>query len=151
MVENGQECLCCMINKKKMMFSNFYFEIPKDWCAEEDGDNLAIYHPNGNGAMTVSFYNVINIEYSIIEQMSIMIKKFTDQNKIAIRGPLVTFRKDENQLLVGSGIAYDGWYVKMWAVAKYPKIALVSYQSEIETNEVITCDAIIKSMGWKAL
>lgn len=136
--------------KKRMIFNNFYFELPKDWCVEENGDNLAIYHPDGNGAMTVSFYNVINSEYSIIEQMSVMIKKFTDRNRIETRGPFVTFRKDEKQILVGAGIADDGWYVKMWVVAKNPKIALVSYQSEEENDEVATCDAIIKSMGWKA-
>ena len=32
--------------------------LPNNWCAEEDIDNLLLYNPSGNGAITISFFSV---------------------------------------------------------------------------------------------
>ena len=31
------------------------YSLPRSWCAEEDTDNLVLYNPGGNGAITISF------------------------------------------------------------------------------------------------
>lgn len=31
------------------------YMLPNNWCAEEDTDNLILYNPSGNGAITISF------------------------------------------------------------------------------------------------
>lgn len=36
------------------------YELPKNWTAEEDDDNLLIYNPDGNGSVTVSFFNILD-------------------------------------------------------------------------------------------
>ena len=33
------------------------YTLPNNWCAEEDIDNLLLYNPSGNGAITTSFFN----------------------------------------------------------------------------------------------
>lgn len=33
------------------------YMLPDSWCAEEDADNLLLYDPNGDGAMTISLHN----------------------------------------------------------------------------------------------
>ena len=32
----------------------FTYELPNGWCSEDSGENLLIYDPNGDGAMTIS-------------------------------------------------------------------------------------------------
>ncbi len=48
--------------------------------------------------------------------------------------------------LNGTGITSDNWFIKLWIVAKYPKIVFATYQCEKKTPEVKKCDAIINSM-----
>ena len=90
-----------------MMFNhNEYlnFELPNNWCAEEDLDNLLLYNPRGQGAITVSFFNVLNTEESIDEQISILAKKFIDQNNIKINSALILLNKKDKTILYGTGI-----------------------------------------------
>ena len=131
-----------------MMFNHnkyLYYTLPNDWCAEEDTDTLLLYNPNGNGAITTSFFNVINTQESLDEQISILAKKFIDKNKINLHSPLVLFSKDGKTVLWGTGTSSDGWFVKLWVVAKHPKIVFATYQSERKNAEVQVCDSIINS------
>ena len=46
-----------------MMFNHkeyLNYTLPNSWCAEYDTNNLLLYNPNGNGAMTISFFNVLS-------------------------------------------------------------------------------------------
>lgn len=123
------------------------YELPVNWCSEEDGDNLLIYDPNGNGAMTISFFNVLGTKETLDEQISIIAKRFIDQNKIILHSPLVLYgSKETKTTLYGTGITTDNWFVKLWVVAKQPKIAFVTYQSERKSKEVKKCDIIVESM-----
>ena len=121
------------------------YTLPKNWCAEEEMDNLLLYNPNGNGAITISFLNVLNTEESLDEQISILAKKFIDQNKIKLHSPLILFNRGEKTILYGSGTTADSWFVKLWVVAKRPKIVFSTYQSERKSSEVKVCDSIIDS------
>ena len=40
------------------------YTLPNNWCAEEDIDNLLLYNPSGNGAITTSFFNVLKTKES---------------------------------------------------------------------------------------
>lgn len=123
------------------------YELPINWCAEEDGDNLLIYDPDGNGAMTISFFNVLEVKETLDEQISIMAKRFIDQNEIALHAPLILYgSKETKTTLYGTGTTADNWFVKLWVVAKQPKVAFVTYQSERKSKEVRKCDDIIESM-----
>ena len=121
------------------------YMLPDKWCAEEDTDNLLLYNPSGNGAITISFFNVLNTEKSLDEQICIMAKKFIDKNNINLRSPLVLFNRDGKTILYGTGKTSDGWFIKLWLVAKQPKIVFATYQSERKTAEVKACDSIIDS------
>ena len=132
-----------------MMFThNDYlsYELPKGWCAEENADNLLIYNPDGSGAIVVSFFNVLETAASLDEQVSILAKKFIDQNNIALRSPLILMDKERKTVLYGTGITTDGWFIKLWVVAKYPKIVFATYQSEKKNKEIKVCDAIVDSI-----
>ena len=123
------------------------YEVPPNWCAEEDGDNLLIYDPAGNGAMTISFFNMLEAKETLDEQISIMAKNFIDQNKITLHAPLILYgSKETKTTLYGTGTTDDNWFVKLWVVAKHPKIVFVTYQSEKKSKEVKKCDAIMESM-----
>ena len=122
------------------------YELPNGWNAEENADNLLIYNPDGNGAMVVSFFNVLETAESLDEQVSILAKKFIDQNNIVLRSPLILMEKERKTFLYGTGVASDGWFIKLWVVAKYPKIVFATYQSEKKNKEVKICDSIIDSV-----
>ena len=121
------------------------YMLPNNWCAEEDIDNLSLYNPNGNGAMTISFFSVLNTKESLDEQICILANNFIDKNNINLHTPLVLFNREGKTILYGTGTMYDGWFIKLWVVAKYPKIVFATYQSEQKSNEVKVCDSIIDS------
>lgn len=121
------------------------YELPNNWIAEEDSENIIIYDPKGNGAMTISFFNVFNVAESLDEEMSILAKKFIDKNSIDTHSPLILLKKDDKTMLRGAGTTEDGWYIKIWIVAKYPKIVFVTYQSEKSNKEVKICNMIVDS------
>ena len=124
------------------------YELPKNWNSEEDGDNLLLYNPNGSGAMVVSFFNVLATSDTLDEQISILAKKFIDKNKIKLHSSLILFAKDDKTTLYGTGTTSDGWFIKLWVVAKHPKIVFATYQSEKKTGEVKKCDSIIDSINF---
>ena len=121
------------------------YTLPNNWCAEEDIDNLLLYNPSGNGAITTSFFNVLNTEESLDEQISVMAKKFVEQNNIKLHSPLILFNKDSKTILYGTGTTSDGWFIKLWVVAKCPKMVFATYQSERKSVEVRICDSIVDS------
>lgn len=132
-----------------MMFNHreyLNYELPNNWCAEENEDCLLLYNPDGNGAITVSFFNMLNASKSVDEQVSILAKKFVDQNNIVLQSPLILTEKKGKTTLYGTGITLDGWFIKIWVVAKHPKIAFATYQSEQKNKEVKICDSIIDSI-----
>ena len=121
------------------------YSLPNNWCAEEKVDSLLLYNPNGNGAITTSFYNVLNTKESLDEQVSIMAKKFIEQNNINLHMPLILFNRDGKIILYGTGSTSDSCFIKLWIIAKHPKIVFATYQSERRSAEVKVCDSIIDS------
>lgn len=122
------------------------YEFPKNWTAEEDDDNLLIYNPDGNGSVTVSFFNILDSSVFLDEYVSIFAKKFIDKNNIKMHSPLILLTKEGKTVLSGTGTESDGWFIKLWVVAKYPKIVFATYLSERKNREVKICDSIIESM-----
>ena len=122
------------------------YEIPLHWVAEEDDDTLAVYDPDGEGAMTASFYNML-ADRSIDEQITVMAKKFTEQNAITVDKSMFFIHGGEKKtVLCAAGITQDKWFVKLWVAAKKPKIVMITYQSPKKTKEIEICDAIVESM-----
>lgn len=121
------------------------YTLPNNWCSEENMDNLLLYNPNGEGAITTSFFSVINTKETLEEQIGIFAKRFIDQNSINLHSPLILTNRDGKTILYGSGITSDGWFIKLWVVAKRPKIVFATYQSERKSAEVKICDSIIDS------
>ena len=125
----------------------FRCELPIDWCAEEDEDNLLLYAPNGNGAMVLSFFNALEVKETLDEQISIMAKRFVDQNQITLCGPFVMYGSVKTKLtLCGVGKTDDNWYIKLWIVSKFPKIIFITYQAQKQSAEVKKCDAVVESI-----
>ena len=79
------------------------YTLPNNWCAEEDIDNLLLYNPSGNGAITTSFFNVLKTKESLDEQISILAKRFIDQNNINLHSSLILFNRDGKTILYGTG------------------------------------------------
>ncbi len=122
------------------------FEIPHNWIIEENDDNTSIYDNNGEGAITLSFYTAMDIQQPFDEHISVMAKKFIDNNQIKLHHSFVLDTTNKDKLvLYGAGTASDNWFVKLWIVAKYPKIVLATYQSEKKTSEVRKVDKILDS------
>ena len=70
-------------------------------------------------------------------QVSITAKRFIDKNNIKLHSPLILFNTEEGKtILRGTGTISDDWFIKIWAVAKYPKIVFSAYQSQRKNKEV---------------
>ena len=129
-------------------YSDFFdCELPPNWCADEKDDNLLLYNPNGHGAITMSFFNVIDSSKTLAEQVSILGRKFIIQNNITLHSSFILMiSKDNNTILYGTGSTLDNWFVKIWVVAKHSRIALASYCCSQKSKELKTCDSIIDSI-----
>lgn len=122
------------------------YEIPLHWIAEEDSDTLTVYDPDGEGAITASFYNML-ADRSIDEQITVMAKKFTEQNAITVdKSMFFIHGGEEKTVLCAAGITQDKWFVKLWVAAKKPKIVMITYHSQKKTKEIEICDAIVESI-----
>ena len=124
-----------------------FYELPKNWCVEEKEDNMIMYNPNGEGALVVTFYNILEKVEILDEYISIMAKKFIDRNEIKLNAPFILYGNHDTKMIIyGVGTTVDNWCIKLWLVAKYPKIVLATYQYKHKTSDLKRCDAIINSM-----
>lgn len=126
------------------------FDLPANWCSEEDNDNLILYNPSGVGAIILSFFGVLKAEDSLEENISILAKRFIDQNNIKLHSHLIVFNtKDGKTVLYGTGTTCEGYFLKLWVVSKYPKIVFATYQSEHKNKEIQICDSIMDSIQFR--
>lgn len=127
----------------------FTYELPDGWETEESDDGLSMYDPDGNGALTVSFFNRVDSNTHLNVQVSVLAKNFFECNNIKLNNSFILLNKDEKTVLFGIGKTADNWFIKLWVVAKNPKIVLATYQSEQENPEVELCDAIVDSFKFE--
>ena len=123
------------------------FEIPDGWKVDEN-ETVSIYNEeNGDGAITFSFYNVLGDSRPLYQIVSVMKKKYVEENNISV--PKISLIKEDDSHKLETfdeGTTHDGWFFKMYVVAKYPRIVFATYYSENRTQEIGVIDRIIKSM-----
>ena len=125
------------------------YELPDGWETEESDDCLSMYDPDGSGTLTVSFFNRVDSNTHLNVQVSVLAKNFFECNNIKLNNSFILLNKDEKTVLFGIGKMADNWLIKLWVVAKNPKIVLATYQSEQENPEVELCDAIVDSFKFE--
>ena len=125
----------------------FNYEVPIGWSVDENDDSTSVYNTEGEGALTMSFYTFMEIQETLDEHISIMAKKFIVNNQIKLNASFILdgTRKDK-KVLYGTGITTDNWFIKIWVIAKYPKVILATYQSEKKTLEIKKVDKLIESI-----
>jgi len=121
------------------------YKVPSNWVVEDCTDSTSIYCNHGEGAITLSFHAIFELQGTLVEHISMMAKRFVDGNKIALDRELVLDETKNKIVLYGEGISPDNWYIKLWLIARYPKIVLATYISEQKTAEVKKVDKIISS------
>ena len=113
------------------------YEIPSDWCAEENEDTLLIYDPDGEGAIVTSFFSLMDADVLLEERICIMAKEFIDNNLIKLKEPLILMNSSCGKVILrGTGRTSD----------ENPKIVFSTYQAAKKTKELDVCDSIIDSM-----
>lgn len=122
------------------------YTLPDNWRAEYDSDVLSVYDPCGKGAITMSFYTLLTGEEYVDEQISIMAKKFIDQNGVRLKDSFILLEKDRKAVLYGTGTTSDGWFIKIWVIAKCTKVVFATYESKRKSKEVKVCDSIMDSI-----
>lgn len=127
------------------------YKLPKRWRCKKDNEKLFLYHPNGEGAVTISLLSIENTDTPINVHLSIISKSFIDKNNIKLSAPLILRSTESKSILSGIGTTEDGGYIKLSIVAKHRKIVLATYLSECENQEVKDFDFIIDSMRFSFL
>ena len=122
------------------------YEIPDKWVSEDIGDTTSVYFNDGNGALTLSYFTIIEMQETLDEHISIMAKKFIDANQIKLNHALILDgTKKEKTVLYGIGSTSDQWFIKLWVIAQFPKVVFATYHSEKKTSELKKVDQIISS------
>ena len=136
-----------------MLIHNKYlsYALPHKWCSEENGDELFIYDPEGQGALVLSFFNFVTEPKSLSEELYMFSNSFVSQNDIILNAPFESLNQGEKTVLCGQGLTADQWFIRIWLVATWPKIILATYQSEQENEEIKICNSIIESFQIKII
>lgn len=122
------------------------FKIPYKWVIEDNNEDTLIYKNNGEGAIVLSFYTIMELQNGIEEHISMMANKFIDGNKINLDNPLtLDCTKKEKRILYGTGKTSDNDFIKIWIIAKYPKVIIATYEVENQTAELKQVDKILDS------
>jgi len=131
----------------KIIHSNYLeYEIPTDWEIEDDVDSTSVYCPDGEGALILSYYSIVEMQETLDENISIMAKKFIDANHVKLNHALILDGTQKGKIvLYGMGSTPDQWFIKLWVIARYPKVVFATYQSEKKTSELKKVDQIISS------
>lgn len=122
------------------------YELPDGWESEVNGENVIIYDPDGEGSMVMSFYRstgdmpiekrIYKMAQSFVEQ--IMIKQLSDFSE-----------SNDNRRVFRvccEGIDANNWYIKLYIIAKSPRIVVATYNNKIKNHEIETYNEIVKSM-----
>ena len=100
------------------------YTLPKNWCAEEEMDNLLLYNPNGNGAITISFFNVLNTEKSLDEQIR-------NQNSRLYRTKeFIEVLEESNELIIDFSTAL--WCSLLEEIIVYEDYVTVKFRGGID-------------------
>lgn len=123
------------------------YEVPTGWIVEKNNDSTSVFCNDGEGALTLSFYTIMEMQETLDEHISIMAKKFIDSNNVKLHTSFILDGTNkEKTVLYGTGTTKDNWFIKIFVIATYPKLVFATYQSEKKTSEVKMIDKIISSM-----
>jgi len=136
-----------MIYKKHKHRDYLTYQVPEHWCVEEIDDCLNIYDPQGEGALTLSFYTIIRNKSLVNYVIDDMAHRFIKQFGIVLDEELTLEEDGLKKILSGRGIDSNGWRIKFWYVAHFPKGVFITYMyKEMDASEFLICDAIVNSM-----
>lgn len=122
-------------------------ELPDGWTAEENSGVTSIYRTNGDGALTLSYHSIAEMQGTLDAHISIMAKRFLDENHIKLKHALILDGTQKGKtVLYGAGTLPDSWFIKLWVIAKYPEVVFATYQSEKETAELKKIDKVVSSL-----
>ncbi|MNT88143.1 hypothetical protein D3C72_2286510 [compost metagenome] len=94
----------------------------------------------------------MELENTLGEQISIMAKKFVENNNIKMENLFILDDSKINKtVLYGEGKTEEDEFFKIWIIAKFPKIVIATYQAENKTSEINEVDNIIESFKFKNL
>jgi hypothetical protein len=126
------------------------FDIPPKWVVDENDDSTSVYSSQGEGAITLSYYSVVSLQSSLEEHISIMAKKFIENNGITINRSFVldTTQKDKI-VLHGNGTTSDNSFISLWIVTKLPRIVLATYLYQTKTTEIKIAEKIVDSIKFR--
>lgn len=130
---------------------NGYFEyvIPEDWVIEEDDDTTSIYCNNGVGALILSYYSIIEMQGDLGEHISQMAMRFINKNNLHLNHALILDATQKDKIVLsGIGSLSDQSLIKLWVVAKYPKVVFATYICDENTPELNIIDKIVDSFSF---
>ena len=126
------------------------FEVPDDWVVEDEDGIRSIFNEDGEGAITMSFYRIVKLEATIEKQIKDMALKYIHDANIKVeKEPEIVISNIEKSVICTMGKALDGWFVKLWVVASFPTIIVITYWSEEKTKELDIVDKIVESFKFK--
>lgn len=122
--------------------------IPNGWNNDDNEDgSVTLYNDeHGKGALTLSFYSTIDENEFTPNSIISSAIRFADKSKIDVEGNLICRVSGKKTLLSFIGKDDEGWYVKYWSVAEFPRIVIATYYSEDDLDEIEIADEIISSI-----
>ena len=92
-------------------------ELPDGWTAEENSGVTSIYRADGDGALTLSYHSIAEMQGTLDAHISIMAKRFLDENQVKLKHALILDGTQKGKtVLYGTGTLPDSWFIKLCSV-----------------------------------
>lgn len=128
------------------------FDIPNNWEKYEEDDITCIYNENSEGMMTMSFYSILNYDNTLENYTIDMASNFIKDNEIKLTNESKIENNSEEKIVVSAeGKTIKGDYIKIWAIARYPKLVMVTYENIKKDDEINIINSIVDSFTFKNL
>lgn len=143
-----------MINNYKTIIHEDYltYKVPCDWIIDDTNENgaIVIYNENGEGALTISFYTIIEDYSSPIQFIQEKLSRFAKNNNIILE-PIqrVHMHKDGKYSAWGDGTDDENWHVRAWVVLKEHRFLVATYYYQKNTKDFDEATEIVESMSFE--
>lgn len=122
-------------------------DVPYQWQWDENGDSVSIYNNNGQGAITMSFYKILERNNSIIEYISEKAVSFINQNGMKLDNPFIIDAVNEEKILLsGIGVSNNNWIIKLYILTNKSEFILITYHTKNKSKEIKIVDKIVESI-----
>lgn len=110
--------------------------LPRGWQVEESEESIACFHPDGQGAITISLHRTETGGESMFDYLKMLSTRYWKHSPGKLTRTIITAPMSRGVFASsGEGVSPDGWHTVFWFVSDGRQTAAFSYLCHERTRE----------------